>query len=52
MTAYEERDHDLLDHLFLADDDTPDLLDNFRLHLAKTRDPGFQNIRFQLCGDD
>ncbi len=41
VAADEERDHYLLEHLLLADDDAPHLLDDRRLDLAKSRDPLF-----------
>ena len=51
VAADEQRDHDLLQHLLLADDDAPDLLDDLRLHFAESRDPLLQLIGVRLrCG--
>src|ERR1700731_4481625 len=48
MAAHEQRDHDLLEHLFLTDDHTPHLLDDRRLDLAESRDSLLQLLSFGL----
>jgi hypothetical protein len=50
MAADKEPDHDLLEHLFLADDDATDLPDNLRVHFAKSGDTAFQVFGLQLLG--
>ena len=48
VAAHEQADHDLFQHLFLADDDAAHLRHDLRLHLAKTRDARLEKFRLQL----
>ncbi len=44
VAAHEQADHDLFQHLFLADDDAAHLRHDVGLHLAKALDARLQNL--------
>ena len=52
MAADEKADADLFHDFVLADDHAADLPDDLGIDFAETCDPGFQNIRLDLRGDD